>query len=567
MAMNYRPTVWERVGGPWAITLRAYLWTAPLAIFLQPIVEPGFWSGEESSFAWISVSTMGYLAFGTFLYLANKFIIPNRDLKPAPVIAVLLIAVVGGFIRSFVIGSLIPIFGLSGIGALERMPFGVLISIFWIITASLIMDAKYRYRMQLDELVAQQIPLLERQKAYVSKFAQTIPRGSKADFDKANFQLQNVFREVLVKASKSGAEWGPVALQAYRSVMNLIFVQVRPRRFSELAEADYISSPRDAFEIVSRTPLFNIPVVFSFYATTIFLAAARILPIAEAAISLAAGLLVNLLILVLGKRIIQRSKGDSSFGYLAMFAILTLLAIIGPLFSTAPYISIFELQIFALAGTVIEIIWIVATGLLQLSQQNRQRIIDQATLENELLQNEILYWETIAQSADTANFSPSATLELISSHIQSFLQTDQPDKCTGAIECASTLVAEIKFVRGAIDEFSIEAEFERIMATWGQEANILWTVSGETNPESLVRKAITLVEISILRSLRNGGASVISIDVNNSKSGSEVTITDNGVEHTAAGASLGIEILQKISNNYWSQVRAGGVNKVTAQVS
>jgi hypothetical protein len=42
MAMNYQPTVWERIGGPWAITLRAYLWTFPLGVLLQPIIEPGF---------------------------------------------------------------------------------------------------------------------------------------------------------------------------------------------------------------------------------------------------------------------------------------------------------------------------------------------------------------------------------------------------------------------------------------------------------------------------------------------------------------------------------------------
>lgn len=567
MTMNYQPTAWERIGGPWAITLRAYLWTAPLAILLQPIIEPGFWSGEENFFVWISVCAMGYLAFGLFLYIADKFLIPNRDVKSAPVIAVLLIAVVGGGIRSFVIGSLIPVFGLSGIGPLERMPFGIVITVFWIVTASLIMDAKYRYRKQLDELVAEQIPLLQKQKAYLANFVQTIPAGTKADFDKANFQLQNVFREVAIKASSAGPQWQPVSRQAYRSVMNLIFVQVRPRRFTELTEADYISSPRDAFQIISRTPLFNVPVVISFYATSIFLALARILPIEEAAISLTAGLLVNLLILVTSKKIIQRSDGDSSFGYLAMFAVLTILAIIGPLFSDATYISIFELQIFALAGTVFEIIWIIASGLLLLSQQNRQKIIDQATMENELLQSEIQYWEDIAQGSDAKNYSPSATLEIMSSDLRSFLEADQPENCKGAIECASSLVAEIKFIRGSIDEFSIESEFERIMATWGQEANILWTVSGETNPESLIRRAITLIEIAILRSLRNGSASVISIDVSNVNNASEVTITDNGIEHSDTGASLGIDILQALSGGTWSQIRSGGVNKVTARIS
>lgn len=565
--MNYQPTVWERIGGPWAITLRAYLWTYPLGVLLQPIIEPGFLYERENLFAWLAVCTLGYLAFGAVLFIANKFLIPNRDVKPASVAMILLIVVLGGLARSSVIGSAIPVFGLTGIGPVERIPFSVTITLFWFITSSLIMDSKYRYRKQLDELVSEQLPLLESQKAYIGNFAQSIPVGSKADFDMSNFQLQNAFRDLAVKASISGAKWEPVARQAYRTVMNLIFVQRRPRRFSELSKSEYIASPSEAFNVISRTPLLNIPVVFSFYVTTIFLAAARILPIAEAAIPLAIGLLVNLLILIISKKAIQRSKSNSAFGYLTMFAVLALLAVIGPTFSTASYVSVFELQVFALAGTVVEIIWIVATGLLQLSQQNRQKLIDQATSENELLRLEVAYWETIAQRAAHANFSPTVTLDLIASDLRKFLDLDQPEGCQGAIECASTLVAEVKLIRGSIDDASIESEFDRIIATWGQEADILWTVSGPPSPEPLVRRAITLIEISILKSLRYGGATVISIEVENSGSVSQVAVTDNGLEHNGVGAGVGIEILQELSNNTWTQERSGGVNKVTAQIS
>lgn len=565
--MNYQPTVWERIGGPWAITLRAYLWTYPLGVLLQPIIEPGFLYERENLFAWLAVCTLGYLAFGAVLFIANKFLIPNRDVKPASVAMILLIVVLGGLARSSVIGSAIPVFGLTGIGPVERIPFSVTITLFWFITSSLIMDSKYRYRKQLDELVSEQLPLLESQKAYLTNFAQSIPVGSKADFDMSNFQLQNVFRDLAVKASISGAKWEPVARQAYRTVMNLIFVQRRPRRFSELLKSEYIASPSEAFNVISRTPLLNIPVVFSFYVTTIFLAAARILPIAEAAIPLAIGLLVNLLILIISKKAIQRSKSNSAFGYLTMFAVLALLAVIGPTFSTASYVSVLELQVFALAGTVVEIIWIVATGLLQLSQQNRQKLIDQATSENELLRLEVAYWETIAQRSAQANFSPTVTLDLIASDLRKFLDLDQPEGCQGAIECASTLVAEVKLIRGSIDDASIESEFDRIIATWGQEADILWTVSGPPSPEPLVRRAITLIEISILKSLRYGGATVISIEVENSGSVSQVAVTDNGLEHNGVGAGVGIEILQELSNNTWTQERSGGVNKVTAQIS
>ena len=69
-----------------------------------------------------------------------------------------------------------------------------------------------------------------------------------------------------------------------------------------------------------------------------------------------------------------------------------------------------------------------------------------------------------------------------------------------------------------------------------------------------------------MRSLRNGNANVISIDVTNLNNASEVTITDNGIEHSDTGASLGIDILHTLSSGTWSQVRSGGVNKVTAKI-
>ena len=60
---------------------------------------------------------------------------------------------------------------------------------------------------------------------------------------------------------------------------------------------------------------------------------------------------------------------------------------------------------------------------------------------------------------------------------------------------------------------------------------------------------------------------MISIEVENSGSVSQVAVTDNGLEHNGVGAGVGIEILQELSNNTWTQERSGGVNKVTAQIS
>ena len=567
MTLNYHPTPWQRIGGPWAITLRAYLWTAPIAVFGQPIIEPGFISGNENRFVWLAVCLIGYLTVGACLLFSDKFLIPNREVKAASVAMLVFVAVFCGTVRSFVVGALIPTLGLTGIGPIERIPFSATVSVFWLISSALIMDAKYRYRRQLDELAAEQISLLVSQRAYLSKFANTIPMGTKADFEKSYLKLQNLFRNLAGKPISSESQWVLVARQAYQTVMNLISVERRTPHFSELAESEFIATRKDAFKVISQTPLFSIPVVFSFHFTTVFLAAARIFPISEVAPSLTIGLLVNLLILVIGKKLIQRSERPSAFGYINMFIVLALLAIIGPTFSSADYISVTQIQVFALASTAFEITWIVTTGLLELSQINRQKIIDQAIMENNLLRLEIQYWETIAQRSAAENYSPSFTLDLVTSDLRQFLDSDQPEKCQGAIECARSLATEIKFIRNTIDDFSIESEFERILLGWGQEANILWTVQGVGGSEVVLRRAIAAIEVSILRSIHYCRATVISVEVTIGERATEITITDNGSEFADLDAALGSAILENMSSNTWKLERTGGVNKVSAQIS
>ena len=250
-----------------------------------------------------------------------------------------------------------------------------------------------------------------------------------------------------------------------------------------------------------------------------------------------------------------------------MIVILTLLAILGPTFSNATYISVLELQVFALAGTFIEVIWIVASGLLQLSQLNRQKIINQATIENELLQLENQYWQTISQQVANANYSPTFALSLAESDLRKFLDLDQPASCQGAIEFANSLTAEIKEIRNSIDLFSLESEFERIESTWGQEAKILWTLSGEGSSEIVARRAIATIEISILKSLRYGQANLISIDLISSPTEIQLVITDNGQPHGTTGAAIGTEILMELTGGTYLVKRTGALTIANARLS
>jgi hypothetical protein len=537
-----------------------------LGILLQPLVEPGFWSGNESPLAWYAVSAIAYLAAGVFLYLVNRFLIPNREVKATSGVLMLAIAICAGITRSIAIGALIPIFGLTGITAVERLPFGSIVGIAWLVTSALVMDSKYRYRRQLSELVAEQNALLETQEAHLSKFAASIPPAGRSELYGANFQLQKVFRDLAVKSSVPGSNWAKIAGQLYKAVTELILVTQRPKRVSDLRETELIASWKEAFRVISRTPLFNVPAVFSIYATTIVFATARILPIDQAGPKLAFGLSINWLILSSSKWAIKRSKGDSSFGYFAMFLLLIMLAIVGTQFYQGSYITKAQLQIFTIAGTVVEIIWILSSGLLLISQLNRQKIIDEATLENDLLRSENAYWKTIESRVVAANYSPVVALELVGAYLRQYIANDQPENCSGAMQFASSLTTDIKIIRNSIEEFSLAAEFARIDATWGTEVKILWTTNGPDPAEKLAREAIQVVEISILKSLRLGQASLISIDLTSATDEIEVSISDNGISQGEGGAAMGSVMLSELSNGTYQSKRVGALTVATATI-
>ena len=76
--LPYSPTIWQRIGGPWSITLRAYLWTAPLGILAQPVVEPSFWNEFGTLPLWLLSAGLGYLTFGVVLWLGWFIFIDRR---------------------------------------------------------------------------------------------------------------------------------------------------------------------------------------------------------------------------------------------------------------------------------------------------------------------------------------------------------------------------------------------------------------------------------------------------------------------------------------------------------
>lgn len=567
MALNYKPSIRERIGGPWAFTLRAYLWTSPLGVLLQPIVEPDFWSGNPNYLNWFAVSVLGYLAFGAVIYVGNKVIFPNREAKPAPATAIVLIAMLGGMARSMTIGTNLELFGLSGINGVQRLPFGAFLGFIWVITAALILDAKFRFETQIHELLAEQKQLLAKQREWNETLSSASGNENIPELEMSQRRLQNIIRDVTVRASTSGSNWALLAALVSQASLKVIHAGQPDTWTSDATESELRGSRLDALKAISRTPLFNIPVALGFTAVTVFFGGARLYPFELFLSWMAIGLTSNLLVLLAAKALIKRSNHRSSIIFINMLAALIILAVVAPSFIDNANYSTEQFRLFTIAGTAFEFIWIFATGYLQFVQENRQTIIDRASRENNLLLDEFAYWESAKAHLEQKKFSYAAAMDRISSDLETLIELDRPDQAKGPIQFANSILPEINERLLPVEQMSLESELERIERTWRPQANVIWTVTGAQTSIGLARRAVGVLEICVSKSVRHGLASVISVTVNRDATSVQILVTDNGQPHDDNNTGLGIELANELSNNSWVRTRVGGLNQMTATIS
>jgi signal transduction histidine kinase len=567
MSLNYRPTIWERIGGPWAFTLRAYIWTAPIAILLQPVVEPDFWRGNSNSINWFAVSTLGYLAFGAVIYIGNKVIFPDRETKPAPAAGIVTIAILAGIARSLTIGTNLELFGLSGISGVERLPFGAFLGFVWILTASLVLDSKYRYERQLHELITEQLELLDKQQERLDKFADSFESETKDSIETSQRKLQAQIQAVTLRSNTSGSAWSELSMPAYRAAMNFIQVGKRESYVSQTPEAELRSSKTDALKAITRVPHFNIPIALGFTSISVFFGAARLFPVELYITWLIVGLTSNALILIVGKRLIARGSSESPFGFINMLAALLILVFLAPLLANQTNYTIQTLQVFALAATLFEIIWILSSGYVQYSVLNRQSVINLASSQNDRLLLEQSYWDMKSNEIAGRNYSYDFALEIVASDISLAINADEPKLAAGPIQFAISLIARLNESIRATTSFTIESELDRIERNWGQQANLIWTVHGPMVSASIARRAVGVLDICVSKSVRHGNASLISVDVVRSSDSVEISVVDNGHPHDDDETGMGIQMLSELSHGSWSRNRTGGLTKMTAIIN
>lgn len=565
--LPYSPTIWQRIGGPWSITLRAYLWTAPLGILAQPVVEPSFWSDPGTLSIWLLISTLGYLAFGLVLWLGWLAFISHQNKANTSVVLVISLAVIASLFRSAAIGLLIEPFGLTGVDSLARLPFGAFLGFAWVFTSALIMDSKYRYQLHLETLIAEQDKLLQQNRVWLGQVRKMLPNFTRVVIEDSHRSLQMAMREIAILSNDPSKVWSKVTPEIKRASIRIALADDKEVWTSEKSLSDLKGTRAKAFSAIATTPLMNVPLVMTFTSIITLLGATRLYSVPFAFGVVAFGVVMHTAIIELFRFLISRNYNPSSFRYLMMASILLVSSLLATVIVSPADYDLLVLRTIAFTATVFEIVWLIATGFIQYGQIQRQRVIDNAKVENERLKISLQFWQQNFPEADGEKAGGESPLLKVADAMKQAVATDDLALGLQAIEFTNLYFAEFAGDILGQDAMEIESELGRIARTWKNQADVIWSVSGDHVELAIARRVTASLEICVSKAIRHGEASVISVDVKRLKDLVEIKVSDNGHDYVEGDTGLGVEILKELSNGTWQRDRSGGLNIVTAEFS
>ncbi len=565
--LPYSPTIWQRIGGPWSITLRAYLWTAPLGILAQPVVEPSFWNDFGTLPLWLLSAGLGYLTFGVVLWLGWFIFIDRRRSAFTSPLLVISIAIAASMARSATIGSLTEPLNLDGVGSLARLPFGAFLGFAWVFTSSLIMDSKYRYQLHLDSLVSEQVELLHKNGEWIDQVRARLNQMSRELIEDTHRHLQQAMREIAILSNDPKTIWAKVTPEIKRASIRIALAEDHETLTSEKNLSELKGSRSVAFTAIATTPLMNVPLVMTFTSIITFLGAIRLYSTTFALAAIAFGILLHIAIIQLFRYLITRNPSASTFRYFLMISILLVTSLLSTTLVSPIDYDLLILRTIAVTATVFEVVWLIATGFIKYGQLQRQKTIDRAKAENETLELSLIFWQNNISELRIEDESNKSPLLEVAAAMNRAVVTQDLQLGLEAMAFSNLYFAEFAGDILGQDAMEIESELGRIARTWKNQAEVIWSVSGDHVELAIARRVTAALEICVSKAIRRGEASVISVDVKRLNDVVEIKVSDNGHDYVEGDSGLGVEILKELSGNTWQRERAGGLNIVTALFS
>ncbi|HEY7854258.1 MAG TPA: hypothetical protein VIB80_03985 [Aquiluna sp.] len=182
--------VWLRVGGRYAITLRAWLLLAPVAILGTPGFVPEGIRPDSPLWAGYLVGLIAHLVTGLVLILAYlTYLSPKKVRKSRPLAAVATLAV-AGLARGFSVAFFFEFFGVVlEADYFPRMIAGAIIVTIWFGVTAVLVGARQQYVLVYKELTES----LERAKALASQGAEQVANTRAALVNEVKATLSEAF--------------------------------------------------------------------------------------------------------------------------------------------------------------------------------------------------------------------------------------------------------------------------------------------------------------------------------------------------------------------------------------
>lgn len=147
-------TLRDRLGGRWAISLRAYSWSAVPWILVGAISEPEALKSFSSFAQWLGISAIAYLVLGAVLLIADKTAFRNRRVTPVPIWLVIAVDILASEIRSISFIQLIHLTGLPDhVTPALRMLTAALMALIAFPLLTITFDSWDRYTQERNRLI------------------------------------------------------------------------------------------------------------------------------------------------------------------------------------------------------------------------------------------------------------------------------------------------------------------------------------------------------------------------------------------------------------------------------
>ena len=217
-------SIWLRVGGRYAITLRTWLLLLPVAVLGTPFFVPEGLIQESNLWLGFLVGLIGHVVTGLFLLPAYfSYLSPRNNRPPRPLAAITTLAI-AGLARGFSVAFFFEDFGLiASADYLSRMVAGAIIVTIWFGVTAVLVGSRQQYVQVYSKLADS----LEQAKAMASAGATEVAK-TRADLvaevkntlseafssRSSTVELHNLADDVIRPLSHSLASHQPVVVSS-----------------------------------------------------------------------------------------------------------------------------------------------------------------------------------------------------------------------------------------------------------------------------------------------------------------------------------------------------------------